>query len=149
MKACEWPPRFPSYVGCYQRDSFVSHPIQNTDMCCVTGKQKAGGRTADRALRGHQSDTDLADQFADSIRKSDYKLLGMQCLQILPLAHGHTQSSIRLTCTHLPLHGWISVHVPNGSKSKVLQMGSEHAQKAGQSTLDWEKLHKLEHSVTL
>lgn len=45
-------------------------------MCCVNRKQKAGGRTADRTLKGHQSDTDLANQFADSIRrKSDYKLL--------------------------------------------------------------------------
>ena len=57
-------------------ESFISHSIQNTEMCCVNRKQKAGCRTADRTLKGHQSDTGLANQFADSIRrKSDYKPL--------------------------------------------------------------------------
>lgn len=62
----------------------ISHPIQNTKMCYVTREQKTGERTADRALRGHQRDTDLTDHFTDSIRKSNHEPLGMPCLQIPP-----------------------------------------------------------------
>lgn len=34
------------------------------------------------------------------------------------LAQGHIKCSLCLTHTHLLFHGWITVHMPNGSKSK-------------------------------
>lgn len=49
---------------------------------------KAGGGRAYRALKGHKSDTDLADKSEDSIRNSNHKPLGRPCLWILPTGTG-------------------------------------------------------------
>lgn len=54
---------------------------------------KAGGGRAYRALKGHKSDTDLADKSEDSIRNSNHKPLSVDspnwpCLWILPTGTG-------------------------------------------------------------
>lgn len=81
---CKWAPKFSSYVECCQRDSLLSCPIQNTEICCMTREQKAHGGIAEGLLRGKQRDMGLTYCFSDSIKKSDQELLSMPCLQIPP-----------------------------------------------------------------
>lgn len=71
-----WVSGFPSYAGCCQRDLLLSHPVQNTKVCYVTGRQEATRRIANRALEGHQREVDLIHHIEDSIKNSTHKPLG-------------------------------------------------------------------------
>lgn len=59
-----------------QRSLFLPCPMQNTDVCCMTWGWRAAGRTAAKALKGHQRDVDPTNCLADSIRKHVCELLG-------------------------------------------------------------------------
>lgn len=58
VRECGWLLSFPSYVGHHQRDPVLSHPTQDTGVCC---KWEAAGKTAARALgalqEGHEDPT--------------------------------------------------------------------------------------------
>lgn len=78
MRVREWrTPSFSSSSGCFQRVPFLSHPIQNSEVCQVTGGQRVA-----RSHGGHQRDTDPTNRFVDSIRKPIPKPLG--CLVYNP-----------------------------------------------------------------
>lgn len=115
-----------------QRDPLLFHPIQKTEVYCMAGWQGVAGRPAARALKGHQRDADPTNHFMHSIRKpASELLLAIPHLEIPPtgpwappmlhVSHPHPRAS----------HSWLPEHAPKGSKSKHLQMASEHVQKAG------------------
>ena len=70
VRVLEWVSSFPGWVECCQRYPLLPCPIQNNEVCCTTGSGESWGREVWWALRGHQRDTDLTNDLADSIRKS-------------------------------------------------------------------------------
>lgn len=79
-----------------------------------------------------------------STRKGVRKPLETPYSRIPQLIYKHPQCSTHLTHTH---SGWFPVHTSKSSKSKPLQIATEHLQKASPNLWDWEKVHKLEHST--
>ena len=129
---CKWAPKFSSYVECCQRDSLHSCPIQNTEICCMTREQKAHGRIAcaipherdfSEVSKGTQVLLTAFQTPSKSLTKNYLVCLAFRSPQ---LTHRHTHFSIILTHLHLPPNVWISLYIPNGSESDLLQMANEH-----------------------
>ena len=139
------PTSFLSCAGCCQRGPLTSGPIRV--LRCAEWLEGTG-RTAARALRGHQRDIDSANHVVASacLWATGEALPADPRNWLTQLINGHSKYFAALT--HTPPH-----HVTGlctflqGGKWKPLQMASEYMQKAGPALQDWEKACKLEHSA--
>lgn len=111
-KCSEWMPGFPSHVGYWPGDPFLSHPTWYTEVIGMAECLEEAGSMATRAQNTSKG-VDSTNSFVDSIRKPSHELLEMHHQQTAPptpqLAHRHPSM---LHMLHAPTSRWFPTQVP-------------------------------------